>query len=234
MDTDLTPHASPAVGPETGHDNGDDPESPRRKRHPPRKRLSEILAEIAEDDTRSEITIADLMHLMEGRARAALIFLFAMPNVLPAPPGLSGLLGLPLLYLTWQMMLGRVPWLPRIIAGRGIPHATFAALIERVTPFLTRAEKLLRPRWSWLVGPRAEHVLGALMLILAAVITLPIPVGNMLPAFAICLIALGVLERDGLWACLGILTGALALLLSATVAYAMLKAALFVLLGAFS
>ena len=95
-------------------------------------------------------------------------------------------------------------------------------------------EKLLRPRWSWLVGPRAEHVLGALTLVLAVVITLPIPFGNMLPAFAICLIALGVLERDGLWACFGILVGALALLLSATVAYAMLKGALFVLLGAFS
>lgn len=235
MDTHRPPSSHPAAdGADAGRDAAEDPDSPRRRRHPPRKRLSEILTEIAEDSARSEITIADLMHLMEGRARAALIFLFAMPNVLPAPPGLSGLLGLPLLYLTWQMMLGRVPWLPRIIAGRGIPHATFAALIQRVTPFLIRAEKLLRPRWGWLVGPRAEHALGALALVLAVVITLPIPFGNMLPAFAICLIALGVLERDGLWACFGILAAAMALLLSATVAYAMLKAALFVLLGAFS
>ncbi|MBA4489236.1 exopolysaccharide biosynthesis protein [Paracoccus sp. S1E-3] len=228
-------HSSdPVAGPETGGDGGGDPNGLQRKRPPPRKRLSQILAEIAEDDSRSEITIADLMHLMEGRARAALIFLFAMPNVLPAPPGLSGLLGLPLLYLTWQMMLGRVPWLPRIIAGRGFPHATFAALIQRVSPFLIRAEKLLRPRWNWLVGPRAEHLLGALMLVLAVVVTLPIPFGNMLPAFAICLIALGVLERDGLWACLGVFVGVVALLLSATVVYAMVKGALFVLLGAFS
>ena len=235
MDTEISQPPRPATdGPEANGDGMGDPDSPRRKRPPPRKRLSEILTEIADDDSRSEITIADLMQLMEGRARAALIFLFAMPNVLPAPPGLSGLLGLPLLYLTWQMMLGRVPWLPRIIAGRGIPHATFAALIQRIMPFLVRAEKLLRPRWGWLVGQRAEHFLGALTLILAVVITLPIPFGNMLPAFAICLIALGVLERDGLWAVLGILTSALALLLSATVAYAMLKAALFVLLGAFS
>lgn len=235
----MHPHAprSPvpdATGPDADSDVADDPDKSRRRRHPPRKRLSEILSEIAADNAQGDITIADLMRLMEGRARAALIFLFAMPNVLPAPPGLSGLLGLPLLYLTWQMMLGRVPWLPRIIAGRGIAHATFAALIERVTPFLIRAEKLLRPRWGWLVGPRAEHALGALALVLAVVITLPIPFGNMLPAFAICLIALGVLERDGLWALLGIVTAIVALLLSATVAYAMLKAALFVVLGAFS
>ena len=231
---DTHPPQPPLRDADSPEASPDDPEAPRRRRPPPRKRLSEILSDIAADDSHAEITIADLMRLMEGRARAALIFLFAMPNVLPAPPGLSGLLGLPLLYLTWQMMLGRVPWLPKIIAGRGIPHATFAAMIQRVTPFLTRAEKLLRPRWGWLVGPRAEHALGALALVLAVVITLPIPFGNMLPAFAICLIALGVLERDGLWACFGILAAAMALLLSATVAYAMLKGALFVLLGAFS
>lgn len=208
--------------------------NPRRKRRPPRKRLSEILTEIAADASRTDITIADLMHLIEGRARAALIFLFAVPNVLPAPPGLSGILGLPLLYLTFQMMMGRIPWLPRIIAGRGISHASFAAMVDRVSPYLIRAEKLLRPRWGWLVNPRAEHILGAVALILAVVVTLPIPLGNMLPAFAICLIALGVLERDGVWAALGIVAAVLALMLSAAVAYAMLKAALFLILGAFS
>lgn len=231
------PHGSPA-SPEGPEDidivEDDHPEGSRRKRRPPRKRLSEILTEIAADGTRSEITIADLMHLMEGRARAALIFLFAVPNVLPAPPGLSGILGLPLLYLTFQMMMGRIPWLPRIIAGRGISHASFAAMVNRVSPYLIRAEKLLRPRWGWLVAPKAEHILGAVALILAVVVTLPIPLGNMLPAFAICLIALGVLERDGVWAALGLVAAVLALMLSAAVAYAMLKAALFLVLGAFS
>lgn len=201
---------------------------------PPRKRLSEFLMEFAADASRSEITIADLLRLMEGRARAALILLFAFPNVLPAPPGLSALLGLPLLYLTFQMMLGRIPWLPRLIGARGMPIAAFAAMVGRITPFLERAERLLRPRWTWVVSHRAEKILGAFALILAIVVTLPIPLGNMLPAFAICLIALGVLERDGLWVTLGILVGATALALSAAVVYAMIKTALLFLLGAFS
>ncbi len=85
-----------------------------------------------------------------------------------------------------------------------------------------------------MVSHSAEKLLGALALILAVVVTLPIPLGNMLPAFAICLIALGVLERDGLWAGLGVVVGLAALLLSATVVYGILKAALFVVFGALS
>ena len=125
------------------------------------------------------------------------MLLFALPNVLPAPPGLSGVLGLPLLYLSVQMMLGRVPWLPGFIGDRAMPRDRFAQLVERLGPLLARAERLLRPRWSILVSHGAERVLGALCLVLAAVLALPIPFGNMLPAFAICLIALGILERDG-------------------------------------
>ena len=199
---------------------------------PPRKRLSEFLTDITTDPSLSDITVSELMRLMEGRARAALILIFAFPNVLPAPPGLSALLGLPLLYLTSQMMLGRIPWLPRFIGARGMQRSTFAALVERAVPFLNRAERLLRPRWTWMVSHSAEKLLGALALILAVVVTLPIPLGNMMPAFAICLIALGVLERDGLWAGLGVVVGLAALLLSATVVYGILKAALFVVFGA--
>lgn len=199
---------------------------------PPHRRLSETLAEIAADGSRAEITVADLLTLMQGRARAALIFLFAFPNVIPSPIGVSALLGLPLLYLTAQMMLGRIPWLPRLIAARGLPMTAFAAALRRAMPALTRAERMLRPRLGWLVGHRAERGLGALALVLAIVVTLPIPLGNMLPAFAICLIALGVLERDGLWAGLGVAVGLAALALSATVVYAMVKAALFFLFAA--
>jgi hypothetical protein len=197
----------------------------------PHKRLSEILSEIAADTSRSEITIGDLVQHMEGRARAALIFLFAFPNVLPSPPGVSAILGLPLLYLTAQMMLGRIPWLPKVITGRGVSIGVFTSLIERVSPYLARAERMMKPRWSWVVTHRSEKVLGAIALVLAIVITLPIPLGNILPAFSICLIALGVLERDGALATIGVAAATFAVVLSATVIYGMLRAAIFLVFG---
>lgn len=141
----------------------------RRNSAPERARsktLSQILTDIAADPVRDAIAVNDLITLLGGRGRAGLILLFALPNVLPAPPGMSGVLGLPLLYLSFQMMLGRVPWLPRFIGHRSVPRDRFALLVDTAAPWLARAERLLRPRWSWLVNHRAERVIGAFCLLL--------------------------------------------------------------------
>jgi hypothetical protein len=205
----------------------------RRRRRKPRKRLSQILDEISTDETRSRISVADLLTVMSGRAIGALLLLFALPNALPAPPGMSAILGLPLVYLSAQMMLGRLPWLPPFIANRSMSREDFAATISRATPIIARAEKLLKPRLSLVVRHGAERVIGALCLVLAIVLLLPIPLGNMLPAFAICLLALGVLERDGVWVLAGVAVGAGSLFLVAGVVYALFKAAIYLLVNAF-
>jgi|APEBP8051073178_1049388.scaffolds.fasta_scaffold00110_94 hypothetical protein len=205
----------------------------RNRNRPPRKRLSEMLDEMAADENRPRISIGDLMAAMSGRAIGALLLIFAFPNVFPTPPGTSGLLGLPLVYLAAQMMLGRIPWLPPFIANRSMTREDFSATMTRATPILARAERLLKPRLTALVSRRGEQVLGVLVLVLALVVMLPIPLGNMLPAFAICLIALGVLEKDGLWAAIGALLGLVSLVIVSGVVWAMAKAALFVLANAF-
>jgi hypothetical protein len=198
-----------------------------------RKPLSEVLSDIAADPVRDFVAVSDLIVLLGGRGRAALILLFAFPNVFPAPPGMSGILGLPLLYLSLQMMLGKLPWLPQIIGGRGMPRERFSQLVERLAPLLARAERLLRPRWGFLVSHSAERVLGGFCLALAIVLALPIPLGNMLPAFAICLIALGVLERDGLWVVIGSIIGVMSMVIVAGVVYALIRSAIFLVLNAF-
>lgn len=208
----------------------------RRSTAPARARsqtLSQVLSAIAADPVRDAIAVNDLITLLGGRGRAGLILLFALPNVLPAPPGMSGVLGLPLLYLSFQMMLGRAPWLPKFIGHRSVPRDRFALLVDTATPWLARAERLLRPRWSWLVNHRAERVIGAFCLLLAAVLALPIPFGNMLPALAISLIALGVLERDGLWVMIGTVTGLVSLFIVAGVVFALVKSTIFLLVNAF-
>ena len=92
---------------------------------------------------------------------------------------------------------------------------------------------VLRPRWPLLVNHRAERGLGAFCLLLAAILALPIPFGNMLPALAITLIALVVLERDGLWVLIGTVTGFVSLFVVAGVVYALVKSAIFLLVNAF-
>ncbi len=208
---------------------------PRLRLRPPRPRrkLSEILAEIAADGSRTRVSIADLVAAMHGRAFGALLLVFAFPNALPAIPGTSGILGLPLLFLAFQMMLGRPPWLPKLISLRSMSRDDFASLVERVNPWLEWADRFTAPRLQVLVTPRAERVIGAIVLVLAVVLTLPIPLGNMLPGLAICLIALGVLERDGLWIGGGVILGVVAVAVVWGVVYALARALWFVVAGAF-
>jgi len=193
------------------------------------QRLSEVLAEIANDATRERISVAHLLTALEDRALGALLFIFALPNVLPAPPGTSAVLGAPLIFLSAQLALGMRPWLPAMIASRSVARKDFQAILKRAMPWLRRGEALLTPRLSLLSSHAAERVTGAVCFVLAVVLFLPIPFGNMLPALAICLLALGVLERDGIW----IVGGMAASVLSATlvwgIVYAVIQAALYII-----
>jgi hypothetical protein len=48
-----------------------------------------------------------------------------------------------------------------------------------------------------LLHPLPEQIVVAACLLLAVILFLPIPLGNIPPAFAIAAFALGILERDG-------------------------------------
>jgi len=195
--------------------------------HARKSTLSTILRTLAEDTERQRISVSDLLDALEDRALAALLFVFAFPNVLPVPPGTSAVLGAPLVFLAAQLTFGLRPWLPAVIARRSMPRADFAALVQRIGPWLARAERLLRPRAVALVVPPMEYVVGGVCLLLGVILALPIPLGNVLPALAISVMALGVLERDGLWVSCGLLIAAVAAAVVWGVIFALVKAALF-------
>lgn len=183
-----------------------------------------MLMVLSADPQRERISIGDLLAALGDRATAALMFIFAFPNVLPTPPGTSTILGAPLIFLAAQLMLGRAPWLPVFVAKRSMTRADFSTLVKRIVPWLVRAESLLRPRLAGLARPPMEYLIGSLSLLLAVVLVLPIPLGNMLPALAISLLALGVLERDGLWVLAGIAAAVAATSVVSGVVFAMVKA----------
>lgn len=193
-------------------------------RHSP---LSELLSQIAEDSSRERVSIGDLLTLAGDRAFGALIFVFALPNLVPTPPGTSAILGLPLIILSFQLLCGRrTPWLPKAIAVRSIARADLAAVVHRAAPVLKRFERVLKPRLSLLVSAVAERLLALLLLVLAVILFLPIPLGNILPAAAMCVVSLALIEHDGLAAGLGVVIGIVSMLIVWGALLAVLKAIL--------
>ena len=164
----------------------------------PRQRFSEVLNDLARRPTPA-ISLGNVLDAFGDRAFGALMLVFAAPNMLPLPPGMSAVLGAPLLFVTAQLMLGRPTlWMPGFICRQTIPRDFFALLTTKLSPILRRAERILRPRLTLLLHPVPERIVGAACLLLAIILFLPIPFGNIPPAWAIAAFALGILERDGL------------------------------------
>jgi hypothetical protein len=165
-------------------------------------RLSDVVKSI---DTSEDTTIGTLVDSLGERAFGALMFIFAVPNILPTPPGTSAILGLPLVILTYQVMIGRQSlWLPGIVRQRRISRELISSFVSKVTPLMARLERILRPRLGFLASSDvAERVMGLVTFPLALLLFLPIPFGNILPAAAVACVALGLAERDGLAVAVG-------------------------------
>lgn len=117
----------------------------------------------------------------------------------------------------------------RLITDRSLSRVDFEKVVTVVTPWLARAEGIMRPRFTFLAGRPSVYVVGLLCLILSIILFLPIPLGNMLPSIAIAIMALGLLERDGVSVGIGFVTGIASIVVVWGVLWAMVFAAFFLL-----
>jgi hypothetical protein len=162
-------------------------------------RLSDTLEVLSAGCTGDRISFDDLTSTLGDKCYAGLMFLLAAPNMLPTPPGTSAVLGVPLILLSAQLALGlRRPWFPALMLRRDVSTEKFAKLGERLEPWTRRAEALLTRRLDLMTGLVGRRLVGVVCLLLSLVLTLPIPFGDIVPAAAISLFALGLLTRDGL------------------------------------
>lgn len=167
------------------------------------RRLSEVFATIARD-ANGPVTIGHIRDALGNRSFAPLLVLFAAFNLLPLPPGTSAILGLPLIIVSAQMVYGtKQAWLPSALSNRSLSLERFRYTMEWMIPRLVRIERYIRPRYWPFWRKQGDRVIGCIALLLAIVVTLPIPLGNWLPAFATALLGLALSERDGLLLAVG-------------------------------
>jgi hypothetical protein len=172
-----------------------------RRNRPRADRLSAILARLAEP-TEGSVTLAEVLTAVGERSFGALLVILAIPNMVAGLiPGLSIVLGLPLLLVSLQLVVGAErPWLPRRLARLEIKRSDLRRMLERTRPAVRRLERALRPRLEFLTSPWAERLIGLGCLALSLLVFLPVPFANLVPATGIMLFGFSMLERDGLMA----------------------------------
>jgi hypothetical protein len=187
---------------------------------PHNAKVSELLAQFAATHAGGRITVGTLAEAFGERAFGALMLILALPNAvgLGTIPGLSTVFGLPQIFLALQMAAGRRrPWLPGWLARRSLAGADFRTVVDKAMPHLLRMERALKPRLPVLSSRPFERVLGLAFLILAAIVSLPIPLGNQPPAVAMAVMSLGLIEEDGAYIVGGFVLGLLATALAMAV-----------------
>lgn len=170
-------------------------------------KISEILAALPDRFSTPTVTIAALSDVLSGRAYGMLMLVLALPNLIPIPaPGLSAIVGAPLILVTLQMMVGRTsPWFPHFISKRSIKTEQLRRVCNRVVPVMQRLELVTSPRLKFLAKSPVDRLIALICIILSLMIMMPIPFGNALPALAICFFAIGILQRDGLLVITGLI-----------------------------
>jgi len=155
------------------------------------------------------------------------IFLFAALNVVPAPPGTSFFLGIPLVIIAFRKAIGLSFWLPARLLQVQVTRERYDSFRTFVLRWMVRVEKHVRPRGQWHRHPAIGRGLDWIVAILSLCILIPLPFTAILPAVSVCIITLGRLEWDGLLIKAGLLSGAMAFIICILMVYG--SARLFIL-----
>jgi hypothetical protein len=186
-------------------------------------RTSHVLAALAAGSG-ERLTVAEIIGVLRDRAFALLVVLLGLPNCLPMPPPIPLVCGLLLALVAVQIIFGRAtPWLPRALLRRSIARADVERAVARAIPILRRLERFSRPRMPIFESGVAFRAMGVLILLLSIGIVFALPpfLGQIPLGVAVCLVGLGLVERDGLVVLGGLALGSIGLTLNASIVYAL-------------
>ena len=170
--------------------------------------LIETLEQISREAPEAGYSLGEIRHYLHQSAFGAFLIVLAMPVSIPFLYGVPQIVAVPMLALSTQMMMGsHEPWLPQKLAERRLAKSTLRQISNGARKWFGWAERLARPRFSFLASPPAERMIGCLLMVFCASILLPLPLTNTVPGIAVAIVGFGLLAKDGLLIIPGLLLG---------------------------
>ena len=119
-------------------------------------------------------------------------------------PMVSFVFGLVIILVSVQIMFQyHKISLPNVIGAKTFSKKQLEYILNKYAAHLIKIEKYLKMRWVFLTSTIGQIILGIVCLMHGILIVLPIPLGNFLPGIALVFLALGVIEKDGLFIVIG-------------------------------
>lgn len=153
------------------------------------------------------LSLRELLQLHGQDSGAVLLMLMALLSTLPVA-GAGTVLSLGIFALAWAWLRGRDSLtLPERLGALTLNATWTRRCLHSLAWTYERAERWLRPRWTTLSHARARFWWALWIALMAVLIFLPLPLGNVLPGTSLMLLSLGWLFRDGLALLLSAATG---------------------------
>ena len=170
--------------------------------------ISQRLHSLASDAQGDAVELDWVLSELHERAFGLFLLVLALPCCIPFLYGIPQIVALPLMFVSVQIVLGRdTPWLPKKLGARTISTEGLHNLARRAEPWLVRIEAISRPRLTALTHSPIDRAVGLALILFSASILVPLPGTNTVPGFAVVIVSMGLLQRDGILVILGAILG---------------------------
>ncbi|MEO0893344.1 MAG: exopolysaccharide biosynthesis protein [Pseudomonadota bacterium] len=170
--------------------------------------ISDRLDQLAADAEGQDVSLAWVLDTLGERAFGLFLLFLALPCCIPFLYGVPQVVALPMMFVSAQILMGRrAPWLPEKLGARTISAQSLTGLADRAGPWLRRIEAFSRPRFTALTRTPADQIVGLALVLFSASILVPLPGTNTVPGFAVVIVSMGLLQRDGILVILGSIIG---------------------------
>jgi hypothetical protein len=154
------------------------------------------------------VTLSVILELLGKESFLVLSVFLALPFLAPVSiPGVSTVFGAIILLIGISLVLDRPPWLPERFMTHVFPTDKLRTCLSRGLRWIQRLEKISHRRISVLCHGHLISKINGLVLALSALFLMAplafIPFSNTLPALAILLLSIGILQHDGIFTLLG-------------------------------
>jgi hypothetical protein len=151
---------------------------------------------LARGEAGEPLSLQQLLAMHGQATMGVLLILLALITTVPVA-GAGTFFSLGIMAWAWRWARQQeAPQLERLRAIRLQPAAALRVL-RSLAWMYSFAQRRLRPRWPALFSPRLRWAWAGWVVLMALIIFLPIPFGNVFPAVALLLFGLGLITRDG-------------------------------------
>lgn len=185
-----------------------------------RRRLLPTLLSAARTGERTpRVAVGDMLAELGDRSFGWALLVFALLNLLPLPLGFNMVTSLPVFLVAGQMVAGldRL-WLPKRLTRATVNRRKLRMSVMKLKPIVRPIERLGARTWLRRLKRPNDRVVGIMLMVVTFILWLPLPLTGWFPAIAIFIIAVGLIEHDGLIMAAGLAFGMFSIAVGATMA----------------